>query len=622
MSGVIYYSLFLVMGVLYADMIFKNKSIYFKIWSGGIIGSIALMFGIIPLAALLGFTKSAHVCLGIIYTSVYFFMRKTPGLRLEKPNTGAAVSTAAVTAVICVLCFNHIMMPTEGGIAAGQSTYGDLAMHMGFVTSIAEQKTFPPCYNLLSGTRLCYPFLFDSLSSSLYLFGTNLRTAILYPSFVFAFLTVSGFYFLAKKLLKNKNSAVLAVILFFLGGGFGFAYFFEGAKANGFNFLRMFTEYYHTPTNYNELNIRWVNAICDMLVPQRTTMAGWCVLFLALWLLCDCLEEKRTSRYVLLGVIAGSMPMIHTHSFLALGIMSAVCFFMFLPGCGDRRSYIKNWCIYGAIAIGMSAGQLMFWTFRQSVGNGQFLRLSAGWVNKNDPPAWFWLKNWGLIAVFIIPAFMSADGFVKKFCVGGAVIFVLANIIIFQPNEYDNNKLLFVSYMLAVILVSGYWTEIYTRLRNICGTRLLAAIVIFVSVLSGTLSIAREYISGGEYKTFSDSDIEFADFVKNNTDPHAVFASGNGHLNPVCVLAGRSIYAGSELYVYYHGFEGEMYKRYGELKELYEGGSPEETARKYNIDYVMVGESEREQYYISPEAFAGLDRIYYKDGIELYRIKY
>lgn len=136
-----------------------------------------------------------------------------------------------VSLLICLLMVNHILAPyANGAVSSGQSTYGDLQMHLGFVTSIAEQKSFPPEYCFLSGTRLNYPFLIDSLSSSLYMFGCPLRIAVLIPSFIFALCIVMGFYILSFSLTQSTTVSVIATLFFFLNGGFGFAYFFESAK--------------------------------------------------------------------------------------------------------------------------------------------------------------------------------------------------------------------------------------------------------------------------------------------------------------------------------------------------------------------------------------------------------
>ena len=76
-----------------------------------------------------------------------------------------------------------------------------------------------------------------------------------------------------------------------------------------------------TPTNYTAENIRWVNVIADMMLPQRATLFGWTLLFPALYLLTRAVFHHRRRYYLYAGLMAGAMPMIHTHSFLALGLV-------------------------------------------------------------------------------------------------------------------------------------------------------------------------------------------------------------------------------------------------------------------------------------------------------------
>ena len=102
-----------------------------------------------------------------------------------------------------------------------------------------------------------------------------------------------------------------------------------------------------------ELNLRWVNVVCDMLLPQRTLAAGWAVLLPAMWQLVVAIRENRRAGFVLLGFWAGAMPMIHTHSFLALGLLSggALVYRAIHPGLEPRAARMKNFLIYGAIAV-------------------------------------------------------------------------------------------------------------------------------------------------------------------------------------------------------------------------------------------------------------------------------
>ena len=52
------------------------------------------------------------------------------------------------------------------------------------------------------------------------------------------------------RFLRDKAKSVLAMVLFFLNGGFGFAYFLTGLGENSGNFTRIFTAFYETrPTS-------------------------------------------------------------------------------------------------------------------------------------------------------------------------------------------------------------------------------------------------------------------------------------------------------------------------------------------------------------------------------------
>ncbi len=628
--GIVLYVYFLAVGFLYADMLFKEKDIYFRIWIGSVFGNVLLMAGIMPFAAVFGFTKTAHFALAAAVILPYAVIKAVKKEKINikiggeecVPHKAALFLVLPVTLVIWVLMTNHILAPfPDGGVSSGQSTYGDLNMHLSFVTSIAEQGKFPPEYCQLSGYKLNYPFLADMLSSSLYLFGTGLRWAVLVPSYVMSLLLVAGFYILARKITNRKAAAVLAVVLFFFNGGFGFAYFLNGARADGGIFTQIFTEYYKTPTNYLDGNLRWVNTICDMIIPQRTTMAGWCVLMPALWLLTDGIRTKSVKTFAILGVLAGCMPMIHTHTFLALGVISAVLCICSLVS--DFKANFKMWAVYGITAVVLALPQLIFWTFSQTSGNDSFLRLSFNWVNTEDPYLWFYLKNWGITALFIVPAVICTGIENKKLALGGAAVMVLAELVLFQPNSYDNNKLIFIAYMIAVILVSEYFVKMYEKLKGTGGRAYLAAAVVFFGTFSGALTIAREYKSGREYQTFTEEDIQTAKFIRENTEKDAVFLTGGETVNPVSSLGGRNLFLGSSFYVYFHGFGEEYAKRSELVKAAYENGGETlaELCSYGGIKYVFVGRYERDEFNINEENYSNFDKIYSKGGNTLYKIK-
>lgn len=629
MIGVLYYIYFLVLGFLYSKYIF-NKNIYFHIWIGGVIGNILLMMGIIIPAFIFGFTIISHIILFIIATIPLIFLIKKKGLSLKFNNKKEEMTNKVflflvipLFILIAILLTNHILVPTlNGGVASGQSTYGDLNMHLGFITGISEQEVFPPNYVFLSGVKLNYPFLVNSLSSSLYSLGTSLRFSVLLPSYIICLLLIMGFYYLAYKITDSKKASILATIFFFLGGGLGFIYFLDGAGKDISIFTRIFTDYYHTPTNFNEYNIRWANPICDMIIPQRTTMAGWFMMMPCLWFLIDGCKTNSRKSFIILGLLASALPMIHTHSFLALGVISIGMFIAYFIKSNEKKKVFNNWFFYGLIVLLIGFPQLFLWTFKQTAGNSGFVRYHFNWVNENDLYIWFYIKNWGLVALFSIPAYFHANKDNRKLILSAMLLFIIAELFVFQPNTYDNNKLFFITYMILLISCCSWYMHIFDKLKKSKGRYYLLGLVIVLSTLSGILTIGREMYSGGMYETFSADMFKMSDYIKDNTNKDAVFLTSTTHINPVATLAGRNVYVGSSLYVYFHGLGDEYYRRNSNMESAYQMNYNDliEFCNNNDISYIYLGVYEKSSLNINWETIKKLEKVVEFGSEELYKI--
>ncbi len=346
--GTLYFLLFQCAGVLYIRRLFPRKSLAFRLLLGSVLGSVLLQWVPALFAFFFGFSLTAHVAAGIFIAVslllLYTFCHPVTAASVSVPKrvwkqffreNYAFLLLAGITFVLfCVLLSTHTILPKEDGLHVGQCTYGDLQMHLGIITSIADQQTFPPYYSISPWDKLCYPFLCDSISSSIYLFGASLRYAYMLPMY-FAFLQVlAGFYAIAVVFLRDRVKALTAWVLFFYNGGLGFVYFF-GRGEDSYSFRDIFTGYYTTPTNLIGHNIRWVNVIVDMLLPQRATLFGYAVLFCTIWLLLRAIRNGEKECFLPAGILAGALPMIHTHSFVAVLILSAcwmlLCLYRALP---------------------------------------------------------------------------------------------------------------------------------------------------------------------------------------------------------------------------------------------------------------------------------------------------
>ncbi len=604
-----------------------------KCWLGLVFGCVALMWLPCLPAFFVGFTATAqYIALGAALLGTVCLALIGPGrpawktLAAARPGTrdmtGALLSLAA-TIFCAYLLHTHVLLPhDDGSLWVGQSTYGDLAMHLGFVESLFRQGKFPPEYSIYPGQLLDYPFLVDAASASLRFFGLSLRMSVIAPSVVMLFCVFYGFWLLADVLTDKLVPTLTAWLLFVFNGGFGFVKFFNGEHT----FSELMTGFYVTPTNLADEDVRWVNVICDMLIPQRTTMAGWCVVLACIFLLIlglkKALEDGSGKReFLVLAVTAGTMPMIHTHSFLALGLLSGGWFFAFLGKArknGRLKTLVRRYVLYGAVCMVLALPQLLVWTF-QAAGTGNLLWLNPGWVHGDMNWLWFWIYNCGVVFCVTLVMMFFLRGDKARLFWGAAVIFAVANLVAFQPNPYDDNKLLYIWYMLADILACGWLWEQLTKVKPRVLAASAAALVTVLGTLSGTMSMAREAVS--EYQLFSREQADAAAFIDEHTAPDSLFLTSTAHTNPVAVLSGRNILCGAGMYLYYHGVNYQQ--REAQLGLMYAGGEDfERLAQEYGVDYVFISGSETSSYAVNTDYFAAnYPLIYDQDGIRIFQIR-
>lgn len=628
-------AVYLFFGLALAWRVLPEQRGAVKCWLGLVFGCVALMWLPCLFAFFWGFTlpaQRAALALAALGGLALLFVRPKdrllamikPPKTWEKPSHSDLVDLLLALMATCFCAYllhTHVILEQEdGSLWVGQSTYGDLAMHLGFIESLYQQGTFPPDYSIYPGQQLDYPFLVDAASASLRFFGLSLRMSVIVPSLVMLFCVFYGFWLLAWKIVKRLGPVIMAWLLFTCNGGFGFCYFFGGA----YSFSDIFTGYYTTPPNLVDQDIRWVNVICDMLIPQRTTMAGWCVVLAAIFLLITALEKTAAGtggrkEFLVLAVTAGAMPMIHTHSFLALGVLSAAWFFCWLPACrrdGRAKALVQNYVLYGAVCLALALPQLILWTF-DSVGGGNMLQWNLGWVAEGN---WFffWVVNCGVVFIAMWPMLLFLRGEKARLFIGAAAVFLLANVVAFQPNLYDNNKLLYIWFMVTDILVCDWLWEGFRQMKSPRLRAAVAGLLVFLGTFSGILSMLRETVS--EYQLLSGEQTAAAEFIVENTPADSLFLTATVHTNPVSVLTGRNILCGPGLYLYYHGVSYQ--EREAQVAQMYSDSDAfEEYTALYGVDYVYIGSSEYANYDVDYDYFAeNYDLIYQSGTISIFQI--
>ncbi|MCH5252177.1 MAG: hypothetical protein J1F22_04320 [Lachnospiraceae bacterium] len=672
---------FQILGILLALLLFKKEKLCLTLLFGSTIGSFSLQWLPVLYAFFFQFSVRAHIFAlftMIVLVSAFYYLSKERSFlngRKIKPDLLGVFRENPVLFLllplfvyVVIVLLHHTISYRNGILYSGQGTWGDMSMHLGFVTSIAKQKAFPPEYSILPGTKLAYPFLSDSISSSIYIWGTSLRIAYLLPMFFAFFQVFFGMYTLAKYLLQKmgtvfRGKAFLAFALFFFNGGLGFYYFINKGFFNE-NFTRIFTAFYQTPTNYTDANIQWHNIICDMLIPQRATLFGWAILFPILVLLMKAISGKERNYFIIAGVMAGGLPLIHTHSFLALGVLCAgfltldlyhrgqkgdenkrfpwpvrliiVLVFLFsmtiisikqfsdnpleediflyigifmiaiFAGIfayqlkkGFSKEILLTWGIFLGIVLILALPQLFGFTFRQAQGDN-FVRGMFNWANGGDVADGypiFYLKNLGILFPLALLMLIFGTKRQIQLVLPATFLWLICEFIVFQPNPYDNNKLLLVSYLFFCIAISDFVWEmagmLFTKMKWMRGITI--SLIAAVSVFAAVLTMGREYVS--ELELFDSTYAALAEWVEENTEPTDTFLTADNHNNAIAALTGRNIVCGSGSYLYYHGIN------YGQnefdVEIMYEDPSQRELLLEhYNVDYIVIGSNERNTYLI------------------------
>ena len=202
---------------------------------------------------------------------------------------------------------------------------------------------------------------------------------------------------------------------------------------------------------------------------------------------------------------------------------------------------------------------------------------------------------------------------------------MLSELIVFQPNEYDNNKLFYVWWALCAVLAADYAVLLYDKLRGLRARRVIAVMTAICCFATGTLSIARECISdfyGGPLQMFSGADAELARWVEDNTEEHATFMCWTHHINPVPALAGRDIVCGPGLWLGMHGYD--LRERENDIRAFY--GNPREYADvldKYDVEYIVVGTEERNNAGADADKLLEIYDLVYEgyDGTLIFRVE-
>ena len=503
------------------------------------------------------------------------------------------------------LLSTHMLEQKNDGLYSGGSTWGDLALHTTLSTSFYEKGLSGTLsnYPIYSGEKTRYPFLMDYITALLMKVGLSLRMSLIWPSFIFILCFIAVLYLLVQKMTKSRLAAFFTPLIFFFNGSiFSLQYFWQDFKASGlrfFDFLGKMTKEYGHLSDYN---IEFSNIIADYILPQRAIILGLLVGTIVIYFLWKYWKGKDKRSLIWAGVISGFLPIIHTHTFIA------IIFIAFGLGLIELAEHYKSFkaviikWLYYVVPAGVIALPFVLWLFPS--GSNSFFKIDFGWMKGEEFILWFWIKNLGVYILTFIAGYVVSGEKLRKFYWPFFGLFIITNIFIFQPYVWDNMKIMLWWFLLSSILTGAF----LAYLKNKFGKRgyILIGICFILLIATGFLSVYREsYVS---WRMFSNEDVALASFVNNNTSKDALFLTSDKHNNPITCLAGRNIVMGYRGWLWTHGIN--YIEREQDIKTIYEAkASSNELLQKYNINYLLLEKDKTENlsinygYYMTQSVF-------------------
>jgi hypothetical protein len=553
--------------------------LFARVW--GITQGGWISFGILALLASAGLAPVIFLQAPGIVARGRATTRSTKADSLTPTRWWPGLILLIITVVLGYLLYNTSLHVRDGGLWSAGAGCEDMGLHATLANAFlhSHERILRPTYSIFPNWPLGYHFLPDFAAATAMALGSSIGFGF-FATAAFALLAlVSNLYCLARRWLAPAYS-VLAIFLFLFGGNMGIALLLRDLPAAGL-FSHIWLEDY--AYNFN-LSLHYGNIATAVLLPMRTPLFGAPIAFAAIAIFSRD-SRPAVAEKIVAGILLGSLPLINAHAFLAVSLCIAV-YCLYNP-VGRLRKWWPALIVAAALA-----GPQLYWIHYQMASSGApFIRLADGFLfeTRLSWPA-YWLLNGGLFAPLGIAAWFCASRDLKRMTLPLLIVLPLCMAISFQPNTFDNIKLLLFFHLGSALLIADFCQR---SVQAGAGRTVIAATAVLVCTASGMLSWVHE--ANAPCEMASAANREFAAQVLATTDEHSVILTAQKFNHPVPFLTGRTIVLGFHNWLNQHGIPFE--KRAADVVEIYAGS---EQARaliaEYGITDIVVGPAERQEF--------------------------
>jgi hypothetical protein len=475
---------------------------------------------------------------------------------------------------------------------------GDLSLHLTYIRHFASGVPLWPDNPIEPYSKLRYPAGVDLFNGILTCLGVDVIRGLVWTALL---ASVATFY-----------------ALYRWGGNFGIAGFLFNGGLAGFQFFSAFKWEDYQGAN----NIAWKSIALSMFVTQRGFLYAFpaALLLLYQWRARffpdydeparrQAVNEDPESAAVALPrkpplplwlevALYATMPLYHSHTFIALSLVLATLFLL-----GDGRVRKATALI---VSLALLPATFCVWITTDYFHAGSFVKWQPHWVQRAGsdfamPFVQFWLVNFGawipLVLFFVgitglaVWKHRKAPDFkisaTVAFLIAGTVIFLVGYLVKLAPWEWDNLKVIIWAYL---IILPFLWTDLVARWP--LPLRTLVCVMLFISgfiTLFGGLGAGRTGFGIADRYEFDNVGV-----VLKRLPADARFAGHPIWGHPV-LLQGRKMVLGYPGHLWTQGFDFAQTEQ--KLKALLMGAPNwKELARTLRARYLFWGREEKGNY--------------------------
>ena len=658
-------------GLTLTYLLTDEEPLMWRLAAGNVIGS--AVFGLIAFAAacIVGFGPvTIVISLAITFLPLILLRRREARIKIRHDWAKAkgkfqggnlkrfrGFAYYAFFFLVLWFFFDQTMYEMRDGIYTGGSqNLGDLPFHLGAIFSFTDGNNFPPQNPSWAGARFSYPFIADFLTACFVKLGADVRSAMVLQNLSWAFSLLIIFERFAAKITGSKLVGRIVPALLFFSGGLGFIWFFSDFWTSGKGISDFL---WHLPRDYTISDqFRWGNSMVVLFITQRSLLLGMPLTVLVLGYLWRVFESEKVEKgksekaagvtlnfftfshfpfpALFVGLLAGTLPLIHLHSLAVLFVVTGSLFAM-------RPAKWKTWVTFG-VGVALVALPELLWSMAGSATEtSKFFGWHFGWDKGENNFFWFWIKNTGIVipmliaAIFIIFSTQRRGDAEEKakaktdekassplstfpplllFYVPFALLFVLSNLAKFAPWEWDNIKILIYWYLGSLPLIA--YTIVWVWQRNF-GAKIAAGACFAALIFAGSLDVWRTASGQVKMRVFDADGVRVAELIKRNIEPTALILNAPTY-NSAVALSGRQSLMRYSGHLSSHGID--YTPREADVRQIYEGGGVADILlKKYNIGYVLVSPEERNTLKANEDFFKRYPVVAEAGQYRVYKVK-